>query len=335
MTPHELRSILNSTDYTSEWENNPSLESFNDVDHEALKSFYDTAVGCGRLVPMEKYDEVELLRGLGLASKESLTNAGRMLFSKKGPVSLKAAVYLTDERINFADIKRYSGNIYNLVNAAVNYIRTNIRWRVEGSDGVQRMEIPEIPMDAVREIVVNAFAHADYRGDTEHEIDITPTLVEIYSPGPFPMNLTPEDFVSEQRKSIERNHVILNMLFKCKYVEMFGSGFKKVFHLCEQAGVKISSKSDPLGFSFFFYRPELRDVTDDVTVNVTDEFPLKALDIRILMALKENPTLTREQLAKTFQKNIRTVQRSLNNLKQVEKIRRIGTDRTGYWEVLK
>jgi len=251
---------------------------------------------------MEKYDEVELLRGLGLASKESLTNAGRMLFSKKGPVSLKAAVYLTDERINFADIKRYSGNIYNLVNAAVNYIRTNIRWRVEGSDGVQRMEIPEIPMDAVREIVVNAFAHADYRGDTEHEIDITPTLVEIYSPGPFPMNLTPEDFVSEQRKSIERNHVILNMLFKCKYVEMFGSGFKKVFHLCEQTGVKISSKSDPLGFSFFFYRPELRDVTDDVTVNVTDEFPLKALDIRILMALKENPTLTREQLAKTFQK---------------------------------
>ena len=149
------------------------------------------------------------------------------------------------------------------------------------------------------------------------------------------MNLTPEDFVSEQRKSIERNHVILNMLFKCKYVEMFGSGFKKVFHLCEQAGVKISSKSDPLGFSFFFYRPELRDVTDDVTVNVTDEFPLKALDIRILMALKENPTLTREQLAKTFQKNIRTVQRSLNNLKQAEKIRRIGTDRTGYWEVLK
>ena len=62
---------------------------------------------------------------------------------------------------------------------------------------------------------------------------------------------------------------------------------------------------------------------------------MKALDIRILMALKDNPALTREQLAKTYQKNIRTVQRSLNNLKQAKKIRRIGTDRTGYWEVLK
>ena len=50
----------------------------------------------------------------------------------------------------------------------------------------------------------------------------------------------------------------------------------QVFHRCEQAGVKISSKSDPLGFSFFFYRPELRDVTDDVTVDVTDEFPLNS-----------------------------------------------------------
>lgn len=53
------------------------------------------------------------------------------------------------------------------------------------------------------------------------------------------------------------------------------------------------------------------------------------------MAFKENPTLTREELAKTFQRNIRTVQRSLTNLKQTKKIRRIGTDRTGYWEVLK
>ena len=40
-------------------------------------------------------------------------------------------------------------------------------------------QIPEIPMEALREIIVNSFAHADYRGLSENEIDITPTQVEI------------------------------------------------------------------------------------------------------------------------------------------------------------
>ena len=34
-------------------------------------------------------------------------------------------------------------------------------------------------MEALKEIIVNSFAHADYRGLSENEIDITPTQVEI------------------------------------------------------------------------------------------------------------------------------------------------------------
>ena len=47
-------------------------------------------------------------------------------------------------------------------------------------------------MEAIREIVVNSFAHADYRGISENEIDITPTRVEIYNPGTFPSGNTAE-----------------------------------------------------------------------------------------------------------------------------------------------
>ena len=39
-------------------------------------------------------------------------------------------------------------------------------------DGIHRMEIPEIPVDAMREAVINSFAHARYDLPVQHEIDI-------------------------------------------------------------------------------------------------------------------------------------------------------------------
>lgn len=68
------------------------------------------------------------------------------------------------------------------------------------SKGTSRLEIPEIPVEAIREIVVNSFAHANYRGVTENEIAITPTQIEIYNPGEFPINLSPDMFVKKKGK---------------------------------------------------------------------------------------------------------------------------------------
>ena len=61
---------------------------------------------------------------------------------------------------SFLDIVREEGNIFQLIDAAVGYIIKNIRWRVEmEGDGIHRKEIPEIPVDAMREAVINSFAH--------------------------------------------------------------------------------------------------------------------------------------------------------------------------------
>lgn len=252
MSAEELKETFASLDYASSWENHKTNFGIEDVDHDALKRFYKQSVSYGRLDPLPSYDEQELLSALGLFSEGKLTNAGYYLFSSNRPVVLKAAIYSTDARIGFNDIQRWNDNIYNLIDKGILYIKSNIRWRVENTGNAERIEIPEVPIDAIREIVVNSFAHANYRGETEHEIDITPTEIEIYNPGSFPMNLTPESFVSKRRKSLPRNKVILEMLCKCKNVEMFGSGFKKVYGLCDDAGVPVKYDLDPYGFSFIF-----------------------------------------------------------------------------------
>lgn len=340
MTPEELKRMMAQTDTSSIWENNLTEYGLEAVDNAALENFYKKAVSCGRLDSMPEYDEEELLTGLGLYEKGKLTNAGYFLFSNKKPVVLKLAVYVTDERINFSDIDRVEDNIYNLISKGFSYIKEHINWRVEAGNGTSRIEVPEIPIEAIREIVVNSFAHADYRGISENEIVITPTVVEIYNPGDFPSGLSPEMFAKQRIKSMPRNKVILNTLFKSKEVEIFGSGFRKVFSLCEKYEIRVESDSRHGGFTFTFYRDiENNTVTDNVTENGTDSSneainkPGIPTATKVYMLLKEDPTQTRATLAQKTGRTVRTIQRALDQLSAEGKIKRIGSNRVGYWEV--
>ena len=51
-------------------------------------------------------------------------------------------------------------------------------------DGIHRKEIPEIPVDAMREAVINSFAHARYDLPVQH-IDIFSDRISIVNPGSF------------------------------------------------------------------------------------------------------------------------------------------------------
>ena len=336
MTPNELKQMMAKTDQSSLWENNLTQHGMEAVDRESLKKYYKKAVSCGRLEPMPEYDEEELLTGLGVFQDGKLTNAGYYLFSNKKPVVLKLAVYVSDERLNFSDIDRVEDNIFNLIGKGYSYIKEHINWGVRAGEGTSRVEVPEIPVEAIREVVVNSFAHADYRGMSENEIDITPTQVEIYNPGEFPENYTPEMFAKERIKSMPRNRVILNTLYKSKDVEIFGSGFRKVFALCDKFGNRVESFSGNGGFSFVFYRDtDNKDVTINGTTNVTKKgTPKRATtDETVYGLLKSDPTLTRDSLALSLNKSVRTIQRALDKLSQEGKIRRMGSNKKGYWEV--
>lgn len=330
VTPEELKHMMLNNDFTSIWENNPTPYGLESVDSKALKSFYNKSVACGRLEPLEDYDEEALLTILGLYKDGKLNNAGYFLFSSKEPTVLKMAVYVTDARINFSDINRVHGNIYNLIDVAIQYISDHMNWRVE-FDGrsTSRIEIPEVPVEAIREVVVNAFAHANYRSFTEHEITITPTVIEIYNPGEFPIKYKPEDFATKKIGSMPRNRKILDVLYKSKNVEVQGSGLRKIFKSCDVTNTKYEYVLNDFGFSFVFHR-------NNVTVKVTQNVTVKLIDTdyNVLNILKQNPESTREVLATKVGKTVRTIQRSLNRLTSAGKIIRIGSDKTGYWEVI-
>jgi predicted HTH transcriptional regulator len=54
----------------------------------------------------------------------------------------------------------------------------------------------------------------------------------------------------------------------------------------------------------------------------------------ILSLLKENPSYTKEELAEKIGKSRATVTRILSKLVDEGKIKRVGSNKTGHWEIL-
>ena len=248
-----------------------------------------------------------------------------MLFGKNAKVGLKLASYATNNKVTFTDLKLIEGNIYNLVGDALDYVLNRINWRSEiGSR--KRKEIPEIPERALREIIVNAFAHADYETIPEIEIGIHPGQIEIYNPGPFPDDLTPLDFISRNLPSYKRNPLILDILFRSRDVEKSGTGFQRVNDYCKQQNVTWDFRKEAYGFFFEFIRTNVR-------INVQINAELTESEQVIFNLIQNNDGITKAEMAVRIGKSEKTVQRIVSSLIKKCVVVREGSNKTGKWKV--
>ncbi len=334
LSPAELRRIMINQEYEDNWGNRTSNQLIEDANDSTVKSFFDSAVSCGRM-PKTEYDKNKVLSQIGVLNGNHLTNAGVYLFSKHKPISLKMAVFATEHKDTFLDINRVEGNIFEMIDEAFSYIVKNIRWRVEMSDeSVQRKEIPEVPLDAIRESIINSFAHARYDLPVEHEIDIFSNRISICNPGSFANEFEPTDFYHRDIRFYLRNEVIAKTLYLCKDVEAFGSGIKKIYTLCEDNGITVSYLNEETSFTIEFSRVDRNNEQLDGRINGGIKDRITEGELKILSLLSEHPSMTNKELAKASGKSERTVSRLLSLLKGKALIKRIGSNKTGYWKVV-
>jgi ATP-dependent DNA helicase RecG len=86
--------------------------------------------------------------------------------------------------------------------------------------------VPTFIERVVREAVLNAVSHRDYRHGGSVFVRQYPRRIEIVSPGGFPPGITPENILRQQNP---RNRRIAEVLGKCGLVERAGQGFDLIF----------------------------------------------------------------------------------------------------------
>lgn len=93
-------------------------------------------------------------------------------------------------------------------------------------NGFFRYEIPTFDETPVREAILNAVAHRDYRSQGSVFVRQFPRRLVVESPGGFPQGITPENVLDKQ---FPRNRCIAEALEKCGLVERSGQGMNLIY----------------------------------------------------------------------------------------------------------
>ena len=317
--------ILKTTEYY--WESQISDKKIENINKEALKDFIQKANEVKR-VDFKFTNTKEILAKLHLTKDNKLLRAAEILFCDDNSSEIQAAVFAGTDKLTFLDIKQFKGSLFSLKEQSENYIKEHMNWRANLTL-TGREEIPEIPLRAIEEAIVNSLCHKDYSVQKGNEVAFYKDRIEIFNPGQFPEGKNPEDYIEGKGESILRNPLISNILFLSKDIEKWGSGIKRMHEACKQAGIKVIFEKTPTGFKVIFYRPERSNIiVGGVSGGVSG-------GVNLLEYIRRNPGRRAVHMIKVFNMSKRTLERQLKNLKKNSKIEFRGSPKTGgYWEVV-
>ena len=183
------------------------------------------------------------LTHLDLLIESRITHAALLLFGKQPQVRLPSSevkclhFHGTEAVKPIPDYKIFKGNVFDLIDQAVDYVMSKLARRVGVRDaGPDNTITYEIPRAAVSEIIVNAIAHRDYQPDASVQIYVFSDRVEIWNPGELPPSLTPEK-LRQTHASVPRNKRISEALFLASYIDKVGTGTLDVISKCLEAGL--------------------------------------------------------------------------------------------------
>lgn len=339
MSPEQITTlILNSGREGTRWEGLISNKTVDDVDEDLLKAFTCKAHDAGRIA-ISYMDRRTVLNQLELTSGEKLLNAGKALFSDDIIQDVQMAIFATTERLTFNDIQRYHGPVLKLVDIAETYIKSNIHWRVEFTGALERKEIPEIPIDAIREALLNSFCHKDYASGESNEVAIYKDRVEIYNPGAFPDGYDPEYFIEQPSRPIRRNPLIARTLYYSKDIESFGTGLKRIAEVCKREGVKYEFQKLKNGFVVCFYRSSYQSEESTGKVRVStgiiqvNRNGLSEAENRILNYLMKFGRITNKEVCNLLNVKDSRAYKILKNMNQEGIIKKEGSYRDSYYRI--
>ena len=176
--------------------------------------------------------------------------------------------------------------------------------------------------DSFNEAIVNAIVHNDW-SIAEPQISFFKDRIEILSHGGLPHTLSLEDFYRGISKP--RNIRLMKIFSDLDIVDHTGHGVPIIIEKYGRGAFEISDNHIIVTISFDL--EVMKSINVDVNINKNER--------QIIELILNDPTLTAEKLSIEINKTKRTAERYLKSLQEKEYIERSGSNKNGYWKVLK
>jgi ATP-dependent DNA helicase RecG len=208
--------------------------ALNRPEHESLEDLL-TRRGCLRIVDGNLRPTYAALLLFGKDPQRWLPNGSVLAARFPG-------IAFSDEFIK----QEIRGTLPEQIRQTQVFVRDNLR-SVARLVGLTRQETSEYPLEAVRELLVNAVAHRDYNlgGDCIH-LHIFADRLELHSPGVLTGPVTLENLLVAR---FSRNAIIAQVLSDLGFVERLGYGLNRVVNVLRQNNLP-GPKFEEMGGTF-------------------------------------------------------------------------------------
>lgn len=234
MTQDQLKKIFaeSGPDFSSEI---CLTASFSDLDPVAVKRFRAMWLRKAKNPTLDTLTDEQLLHDAELIVDDGVTFAALILFGTRKALGkyLAQAEIIFEYRSSEASLsaqqrKEYREGFFLIENDLWETI--NLRNEVQQyREGLFMRDISTFNETVVREAILNAVSHRDYRLGGSIFLRQNPRRLEVVSPGGFPPGITQENVLWRQ---LPRNRRLAEAFSKCGLVERSGQGMNRIFEEC-------------------------------------------------------------------------------------------------------
>ncbi len=253
-------------------------------------------------------------------------------------IATQCGVFKGSTKEVFVDRREYTGPIWEQIDEAFQFVLRNIHLGAT-IVGIYRQDVYEIPLDAIRELIINAAVHRSYLDHGNIQVAVYDNRLEITSPGKLPMGQTLERM--KEGYSQIRNEALAYAFSYMNLIEHWGSGIPRIIGKVKAAGLRepefIGGEVD-LRVNIYRGQINASDVKNDINgvKNGVELAVIDALDQsqKLLKIIAGNPTATQAQYAEQLGVSKRTVSRIFADLQERGVLEQKGTRRKAKWAII-
>ncbi|MFC1645844.1 ATP-binding protein [Candidatus Omnitrophota bacterium] len=311
------------------------------IDEKAVKDYLQNrAVKLKVSVPKISIKNF-LVKTLKVAKEENgkiyPTNAA-ILFFGKDPYEyishheIRIARFRGTTRSEFIDSQEIQGSIYKMLDEVEIFFKRNTRLANKIVE-FKRVDIPEYPYEAIREAIINAVAHRDYkRRGAPIMIAIFDDRVEVRNPGGLLPGLNIKKLEGNHQT---RNEVICRIFHETLDMEKFGTGIGKMKRLMKEHGLsapQFSEEGDVFVVKFFGPGDKILDLVPSIPEERQTDLKKLGLNKRQVEALRlmvnEGIAFSNKMYRDRFKVSNQTFVRDMRLMTKIGQVKSIGKGRS-------
>lgn len=327
-----------------------------DLDPESLKAYRNIFRADKPDHPWLTLDDSGFMRMLGgwredrMTGEAGLTVAGLLMFGSWLSITEAFPLYFVDYQERPADYATtvqwldrvvpdgtWSGNVFDFYRRVVNKLTADVKVPFVLQGGIRQDDTPT--HKALREALVNTLVHADFTGRIPVLVIKEPAGFTFRNPGGLRI---PAELALQGGISDCRNRTMQQMFLMIGLGERAGSGMSRILHGWQALGhgLALHESYEPhehTVLEMFWAKGLPPASSSEGSPKGSEESSVQSSEETgemILALLRAEPALTAAALARRLQLTSRAIEKQMAKLKGQKRLRRIGPNKGGHWEVL-